>query len=1125
MPKYTAVSMSPTTREGEKGAFAKRKTTVIKMIKFIYGNTTDATQTVMEMLRSDAQSSVRSFLIVPEQYTVESERRILNTLPARAQLITEVLNFSRLYNRVCREYGGLEYNYITKPLKYLLMWRNLRELSPLLEVYGEYTDNDASLCEMMISTIGEFKASCVTPAALERAADSMPAQSTSAKKLRDLSLIYVAYENLVSQSFSDSADDISKLSDILGEHRFFEGCSVYVDGFTSFTAAEHKVIDRIFSDAQNVTVTIPLPAPRANSVFSLSISESEHRLIKNAEKHGGAEFMTAPECGESTDPCIKYLADNIWSASPESAPDGLVPPVSLTVCQSPYSEAEAAAQTVLSLMREGYRCRDIVVVARDAEQYRGIIEPAFERCGVPLYFSEKTSLISTPLVKLILSALRMKMYNLRTSDIISNLKTELYGFGRRDCDLFEQYITTWQICGGSFTKSDFTMNPDGFTDVMSTRGEEILNAANRIRSGICSLIVPLFERLDTEASVLGKCRAVYDYIVAAGTENRLAELAQARANAGNVREAEEYSRCFATVCDCLADIASALPQEDTEMTVSEFYELLSLCFSRTDMGTIPTAADQAVFGSASMLRAGAPKCALILGLCEGVFPAAVTDSGLLNFADRSALLDAGIELPSRSETMSSDELMYVYRAFSMPTQRLCLFTYSAGTDTRARTPSLPFIRVQKLFEQLKPVRYDSRDILSFTGSVKSTLPYLDSIRDPLAKAAFEEYLSEHDGATRPAAKIPISDTECELSEETVDAVFGKSIRLTASRMEKYIKCHFGFYCTYVLKLREEKQSRFRADNIGNFIHFVLENLLRALADDGGLKSGLPREELEELTRRTVKEYIERISPPDMPPSGRLTHLCRRLYDLCLLLLSNILDEFAQSSFSPEFFELNINGAGDNPSPLKLTLADSTEISFTGIVDRVDVLRRDGKVYLRVVDYKSGTKTFSLEDIKYGMNIQMLLYLFTLTKNHSRKFLDRLQSDEPVPSGVMYLSSNIGPVELEDYTDGDEVLRLARKKLNRAGLLCDDEEILKCMNESLSPDFLAGIKQKSDGALYGKALASAEMFEKIQSEIEDTVRRIAEQIRSGDADAEPFVYKKNDPCTYCPMKPVCRRELG
>ncbi|MBR2353869.1 MAG: PD-(D/E)XK nuclease family protein, partial [Clostridia bacterium] len=256
-------------------------------------------------------------------------------------------------------------------------------------------------------------------------------------------------------------------------------------------------------------------------------------------------------------------------------------------------------------------------------------------------------------------------------------------------------------------------------------------------------------------------------------------------------------------------------------------------------------------------------------------------------------------------------------------------------------------------------------------------------------------------------------------------------------------------------------------------------------------------------------------------------LYRRLTRLSLLMVRNIVEEFSHSEFRPAFFELNTNGRNGNPVPIEFKLNDGYKVSFSGIIDRVDVLKKNGKVYIRIVDYKTGTKDFSLSDVAKGINIQMLLYLFTLCRNQSNFFTQSLGLEDgtsPERAGILYLSANIPVIPAEDYDSEDVVMKKAEQSLNRSGLLLAEEEILLAMNDQLSPDFLAGIK-KEKGSLVGDALFKSEDFTKLEQQLRDTIAKIANEMREGNADATPMRNGNKLPCSYCQMKPICRRNEG
>lgn len=1096
------------------------------MITLLYGTYgSGKTTAVLESISKDIQNGIHTFLLVPEQETVQAEHATLQFLPPSAQLNIEVLNFSRLYNRVCREYGGISYRYITKPIRHLLMWQNLNELAPLLEEYGTLAGKDSSLGEVMLSALNECKSCGITPEQLEHTAKKLKSDDPLGKRLRDLALIFSSFDRLVSESYSDSSDDLARLYDVLKRENFFKGCHVYLDSFTSFTAVEHRIIERIFAQAEQVTITIPLPHPECNEISTAGIRESLQKIILSAERHGGHTQKILHGNRRAISPAIAYLSENLWrmdisDGSGIAYSDGSI---HMEICDTPYSEAEAAAAHVLELLRSGERCRDIMILMRDPEQYKGIIEPALEKNKIPYFFSHKADLCALPPIKLLLSALRIKQYHWRKEDILSHLKTGMYDFSERSCDLFEEYVSTWNIQGSHFTEGNWTMNPDGFAEGISERGQEILTAANEIQQQLVSILEDFFILLDAAQTVPDLCRAVYRYVQEIHLEDRLAQFAEKEIRRGKHKEAREWLALYGILLNTLADIAAAMPEQEAD--TDEFALILRTVFGQTEIGTIPTSMDEVVIGSAAMLRASNPKYVFILGLCEGEFPATVKETGIFSTGDRSALADLGIKLASDIDVRSSDELMYVQRAFAAASHGLYLFTSTSEMSGKSRTPSLPFQRVSALFVDLRPHRFCGSELRYLSGAPQSAAMHLRTLDGTSEGVTLETALKDYFPNIQELSHLPASDPHCKVSPKVVDEVMGKNLRFSSTRFEKYVTCPFNYYCTYVLGLREKKQASFRASHMGSFIHYILEQLLRGAIQENENGEFPDDDTLVRMTEEKVEEYVTRICPNELRQSKKLRHLYLRLKRLALLMVRNIVEEFSHSEFRPAFFELPTNGRNENPLPMQFVLSDESVISFSGIIDRVDVLKKNGEVFIRIVDYKTGMKTFSLEDVRHGLNTQMLLYLFTLCRNADTPFCKALGLEEgqtPTPAGIVYLSANIPVLQAEDYDSEKEVLNQAADSLKRSGLLLNEEEILRAMHSELSPKFLAGIKQNKDGILVGSALTDREVFGEIYDQIYTVIETIVGELRGGTADANPISYQDQDPCAYCEMKPICRR---
>lgn len=1096
------------------------------MIRFIFGDQgCGKTYEITKMLKADAEAGRVSLLIVPEQEAVSAERMTLEVLPPRAQLTLEVLNFSRLYNRVCREYGGLCYSYITKPMKHVIMWRTLRDTAPLLKVYASNALSDPAFVSTMLSAVSEMKRSCITPEQLEEASeycrDSMPELSA---KLNDLAIICGAYDMLVSEGYSDSSDDLSQLCDILDRHNFFKGKCVYIDSFTSFTGVEHRVIERIFRNADNVTVTIPLKSPNYSDISTASIEQSLKILKKNADKWGGHEDIILSAERKAYAPALTYLAENIWridkigDTDKKPLSDGSIV---MEVCDNAYSEAEAAALHIHKLLTAGARCRDIAVVMRDATRYSGIIEPAFERLGIPFFFSEKSELCMLAPVKFILTAIRIRQYGWQKSDVIAHIKTGLCDFDTRSADIFEEYVNTWNIRGARFTGDDWSMNPNGFTERITERGQLVLCCANSVRRKLCEALEGFFVLLDASENIADMCRAIYSFTEKANLRDKTRELAEKELSFGNKKAAAELASSYDVILKALADLGEALPQMC--VTVDDFYSIVKSVFEQTDIGTIPTSIDEVTVGSASIFRSSRPDYVFVLGLCEGEFPASTDDTGILVSRERDILKnDFGIDFGGTEDTRASDELMYIKNTFSAPRKRLYLFTSTADMKGGNRTPSLPFRRTEKLFSDVIPHRFCGNDIAYLCGTPQSTAAHIRNITSEADKQAavlaVSEYLPSVTGLSEASASTDI----CRVAPDTVKALIGDKIYISPSSLERYVKCPFSYYASYMLSLREPPKGTFGANSVGDFVHYVMEHIVRFAVPDS-IDAPMPTDdEIYKKLEETVEAYIKLIAPDDTLQTPRMKHLYQKLRRLSMLIAQNVINEFSDTDFRPAFFELRIDGRNGNPAPLDIPLNNGARLILKGRIDRVDIWKNEGKLYVRIVDYKTGSKQFDIADLDVGLNTQMLLYLFAICRSSVASLAKSDGASDVIPAGMVYLSSAFPKIKLNDFESTDEqIIDIAMHEISRSGIILDDENVINATSRSHSSELLMGIAKK-DGVYVGKPLISSERFENLFSDVKETLMQIGMNIYGGIADCSPL--QKEDPCRYCKIYPMCRKNM-
>lgn len=1089
------------------------------MIRFIYGIDEDAKHAaLLTHIKASLAEGKKAILLVPEQETVTKERRMVEELPPAAQLSFEVSNFSRLANRIFRMCGGLACRYASSGTLTLLMWKTLRHVAPMLTQYTEHAATDLRLTERMLSTVAQFKAYATTPDMLMAAKNALSQTDPLSNKLADLALVLGAYTAEVAQRFDDTADDLTRATALIAEHRdLFSDTHIFISSFTDFTAQELALLRSLIEISPAVTVLSPLSAPKQSGIHLASAAATEGRLLRLARECGKRVFFEQTEA-RSPRGALDFIRRDLFDLSAAPAPLGAAADgsVSLTVCATPYDEAEYAATLIARAVRKGACYRDFTIVVRDVAAYTGILDAALEKEGIPFYLSEKTDITVRPLIKLLLFALRIGRFGWQREDVVGYLKTGLTGICADDINFFEEYAEVWHISGKRSFETPFTMNADGYTERTSARATRILDGANRARAAFLPPLLSYLNTLETTTDAAAFAEATYRFLCDLHVPERMKNRAAARLATGERREAEEETRLFGVVVDALEAVAKVL--EDEPLDLTSFTDALTLLISTTDIGTIPTSSDEVMIGSAATLRAVPPRTVIVLGLCDSVFPKAVVDSGLLSDTEKHRLAELGIELSADLATAASDELYYLYRAFCLPREHLHLSYSRAAADGRHTEPSIGISRIKTLFPELPITDFAALSPRDKIFSRAGALEHLRELQDDERKALLTLLSTD----TETAEKIthlmtPITEREASVPVTLAGKLFPPDA-FHPTGLEQFVSCKFAYYCDRILHLRQEPSDTLDAAAIGTFIHYVLENTIQAITACGHSFADCTEEEIDQIVKESIAAYRAHLIKAGGGISPRAEVMLARLQSLARIVVGSLVAEFADSDFIPTFFELDLKQHGARAA---VTLKDGSEILLSGKADRVDIYRAEsGEVFVRVADYKTGRKSFRREDIQKGYCLQMPLYLFALCNNTPPALADAIGLPKDTrfqPAGVTYLSTAVGSENTPVRIGKEQALKNAAERLKREGLLPDSEELLRAISRSKSTAILGAPATRS------KKKTSPEGFATLFEELTDTVSRISREMKSGVAHAQPTDLRGRNACDFCGFAAVCRAQ--
>lgn len=1090
------------------------------MTEFIIGPAGSGKSTLIAKKIADRLSAGRRvILIVPEQSAVSAEAMVCSEAQSRGipQTELEILNFRRLCNRVFRQYGGVAYNSVTPGAKALIMWQALFSSAPALKRYRNELADAKKFIPLLLSAVSEFKAYGITPSMLSDAAKEAEEDDKAlSEKLSDLSLICSAYSHFAERGFSDPSDDLTRLAEVLSENRFFEGVDLFLDSFVGFTPQEFSVLSYAFRQADNVTVSLCLSDDDGAFAFE-NVKKTFDGLKHLSERHRGEAVVTKlPGTVRFSSEALSFLEKNLWSPGKCRAFEGDCTPIRTVVAEGAYSEAEFVANDILTKVIAGAAYRDFAVIARDIKSYSGIIDAVFAETGLPCHISERAELSEKPVFKLILSAFGIKNNGWNTADIVSYMKTGLSPVTPDECDTIESYAYQWSISGKRwYDGEDWFMNPDGFTDVMTEEGMKTLDEINAVRKKIVDPLSKLFESFDGTRTVRELCRAVWVFLHEVGADEKIS-------SSGDPDEI----RLWNSMCDSLDTLVTVLPEVKADTVL--FANLLTLVVDQTNVGNLPSVIDEISLGSAGLMRTGNVKHVYLLGVNEGVFPAACGENGIFSDNDKAVLETYGIILSPDSGIMSVNELFGFYTAACSASESVTVLCCGADAAGKKLKPSAAFTRIAEMFPGAERIYTDRMPLFDRIGTKKTSFPLCTLYPDTKEGAALSLiYSADPDFAPLlDGNRQPLFAGEEQLDPDAAAEVFGGDMPLTQSRLDRYVLCAFGFECDYVLKLKPKTRYEFGAADTGNLVHRILEKFFSAVTDEAGHIKELTAKERAELIDSIIGEFVSGIfcGHGRQQLTERAMNLFLRLRRSVTVLIDNLLEEFGQSDFVPAFFEMKITngGAPGTVSPLEIPLPDGTKAYVYGIADRVDICRRGNDVYVRVVDYKTGSREFSLYDISLGLNLQMLLYLFSIWKDRGGNFRRTLGiTGDIIPAGVLYCTAKPAEVSVTPEAAESDVLAKVADTLKRRGMAIGDETVLRMMERNLAGKYIP-VTLKKDGTLKTSlTLESLEGIGKLMDQVCATAAKLAYGMKCGNVSARPLKDQKHDGCRFCPHRSVCR----
>lgn len=1083
------------------------------------GKTTHITNLISDFSASPDQKIT---LIVPEQYSFMSEKMMLGKVGARAMSNIDVLSFTSLGEKLVGKPALHERRKLDDASKSVLMRMALNSVKDKLLLYGSHISKPSVISEF-IALSTEFKQNSVSPDSVRAVIAGME-NGLLKMKLNDIAAVLDAYDSIISGSYFDPDDLLTELCGILPENDYFSDRLVFIDGFRGFTAREYDVIGLMMRKSKAVYITLctdDLKDPDDETDLFAHTKRTAMRLIESAKKNGisvakpqylslGSKFNNFPPKFERfASPELAALENELFSPAPNIYEDECEN-ITLVKASDIYAECEYIACMAKKLIREeGFRCRDIAVIARQSAAYEAPLRSALKKCGVSVFDDSRQPVDASPVMTLVCSILEIAAKGFQTETVMRCLKTELAGISTNEIADVENYCCLWQINGSDWLH-EWEHNPSGF-GAFTDNDREFLDQLNILRRKIISPLCDFKKALE-DADGESASLSLYNCLERINAAENLKALASGFAESGETGTVIELERMWILLTELIDSFETLF--RGRAVTASSFHEAFSLMISVQTSGNLPQGLDEITIGSADRIRVSAPKAVFIAGANSGIFPAVPFGGSALTDKDRRKMSSLGIELSDFGEYKLAEEKLIAYNAFCCASHKLFVCAPERNSRDEALSPSELYLKIKALFPKCKEVDASCLGGMFFVESAKSAFELSASENSSISGASAKKYLSDKEEWTGKLASLERAYENKPFSIESGEAaksLFGNTINISASKIESYHKCAFSYFCEYGLKAKVRKPAELDPMQKGNVIHKVLERLLSEYSQDE--LSETDSVKLLEIISGYMEEYMKEFLDA-AGRSERFIYLYKRLARTILEVAKRLIREFSRSKFRPVDFELRIGKDGE-VLPYELT-SSSGKIIISGAIDRVDAAEINGRKYLRIVDYKSSGKKFMLSDVTQGLNMQMFVYLFTLWQNGKKKYGDF------TPAGVLYYPANSPLISVERTDPEEKIIDEKQKKGKPEGIILNEFDVIYAMDNEISGLFIPAKLDKNGNA--AGSLINLKQLEKLKEKADKVLIRMADSLHGGYIEALPVTGKNYEKvCEYCNYKSICGYE--
>ena len=1091
-----------------------------------------------EIMQRAAEEPGRNFLIiVPDQFTMQTQKDLVMRSDRDGILNIDVLSFGRLSHRILEEVGTKEMPVLDDTGKSLVLQKVAADLKEQLPAMGSLLHKQGYIHEVK-SAISEFMQYGISTQDMDKLITSAQKRGALAMKLKDLKTLYRGFQDYIRDHFITTEETLDVLRRSLSKSKILKGSVVVFDGFTGFTPIQNRLIQELMRVCAEtiVTVTIgvgedPYKMDGEQKLFHLSkktVADLE-KLAAEAEVERGEDlFVKGGPNRFAKAPALHYLEQNLFRYQYEPYA-GEQQEIHMFEALSPREEVHQTALYIRHLIREqGMTYRDIAVVIGDLEGYASYVETEFGQLEIPCFLDRTRGIVLNPMIEYIKSALQLYIKDFSYDTVFHFLRSGMADISREEIDELENYVIRTGARGYRTYSRLFTRRTEelqGNAEGSEQAEEKTMERLNRIRQQFMDAVEIL--HMGSQEKAGDYVSHLYDFLEQNQVQQKLLNYQQQFEKEGDLSRAREYAQIYRLVMDLLDQVYELLGEE--EISRQEFADILEAGFGEITVGTIPQNVDRIVVGDMERTRLKQVKVLFFLGVNDGNIPKNASKGGIISDMDREFLIESGTEMAPSPRQQMYIQRLYLYLNMTKPSEQLYLSYAKVNSEGKGIRPSYLIDTVRKLFpamsveypqnrsrlEQIEGrqegARYLAEELREY---VEGTLPEEERQDFYLMYRAYEADAVGRDLLTRAAFR---RYRESGLSRIVARALYGQQLENSVSRLETYAACACRHFLQYGLSLQEREEFGFEASDMGTVYHAVLENFAGKLAESNLTWWDFTENFAAKAVKESVEAYAAIYGETVLYSSARNEYAITRMSRILTRTVLTLQKHLKQGSFQPDDYELSFRFAEDLDS-IHVDLSEDEKMHLQGRIDRIDVSEDAEHVYVKVIDYKSGNRKFDLAALYYGLQLQLVVYMNAAMEMESRKHPDK----EIVPAALLYYHIDDPtietPVELTDEQINEQILA----KLRMNGVVNSDPEVVERLDRYMQDkSVVIPVEKKKDGSFSARSgVLSREEMQLISSYVDAKIRSIGREILDGKIAANPYEKGNEEACTYCAYKKVC-----